>query len=91
MEGKYEESVKVYRDLINVVRTASQKGHKAGLEEGLEQGRAEGRAEGLEEGIRKTNIEHARKMKSLGIPSHDIDKITGLNIDDIKSLQWTSN
>lgn len=33
----YEESIKVYRDLTNVVNTAEQKGHAKGLAEGAHQ------------------------------------------------------
>ncbi len=90
----YEESVKVYRDLINVVETARQKGERSGMEMGLEKGRAEGlekgRAEGLEkgraEGIRQANMENARKMKSLGLSNNDIARITGLSSEEINQL-----
>ena len=42
---EYEESIKVYRDLTNVVNTAEQKGLQKGREEGLQKGREEGREE----------------------------------------------
>ena len=57
---EYEESLKVYRDLINVVGTAEQKGRKEGREEGRKEGREEGRKEGREEG-RKEGREEGRK------------------------------
>ena len=53
----YEESVKVYRDLFNVVNTAEGKGFAKGKAEGLEEGIAKGKAEGLEEGIAKGKAE----------------------------------
>lgn len=75
----YEESVKVYRDLFNVVETAERKGHKKGLEEG----RAEGRAEGILENKK----ESARKMKSMGFSTKSISDITGLGEDEINNIE----
>ena len=71
----YEESLKVYRDLFNVVNSAEQKGIRKGfvkgkaegraegLEEGIAKGKAEGRAEGLEEGIAKGKAEGREEEK----------------------------
>ena len=70
----YEESIKVYRDLVNVVRTATRKGWA--------EGREEGRAEGREEGI----LFIARKMKAKGIPAVEIAEMTGLSQKEIDSL-----
>ncbi|MBR6032261.1 MAG: PD-(D/E)XK nuclease family transposase [Bacteroidaceae bacterium] len=67
---EYEESVKIYRDLTNVVNTAERKG------------RAEGRAEGYEE----ANLANARKMKARGFNLADISDITGLTIEQLKTL-----
>ena len=75
---EYEESVKIYRDLTNVVNTAERKGREEGRAEGL----AEGREEGREEGIRAT----ARKMKELGSPLEFISQVTGLPLAIIESL-----
>ena len=74
----YEESVKVYRDLLNVVETARQKGEQSSIEIG----RAEGRAEG----IRLANVENARKMKADGLNSETIIRYTGLTEDEINAL-----
>lgn len=68
--GEYEESLKVFRDLNNVIDTAEWKGRT--------KGRAEGRAE------EKRTI--ARNMKSLGLSEIDIQKVTGLSEKDIKEL-----
>ena len=70
----YEESIKVYRDLTNVVRTAERKGR--------EEGRAEGRAEGIEENKRAT----ARNMKADGMPIDIIAKYTGLSPEEVSEL-----
>ena len=82
----YEESVKVYRDLINVVRTAKQKGHRAGLEEGLEKGRAEGLEKGRAEGVLQAKIEDAMKMKRKGFSDNDIAVITGLSLEEVSQI-----
>ena len=66
----YEESLKQYRDLRNVVSFAERRG------------REEGRAEGIEE----TNRENARKMKELGSTVDFISQVTGLSIEVIESL-----
>ena len=91
----YEESVKVYRDLTNVVNTAERKGREEGLAEGLAKGREEGREEGLAEGLAKGREEGreeglvegrlsiARKLKSMGMTEADIAKVTGLTIEDL--------
>ena len=70
----YEESVKVYRDLNNVVNTAERKGRAQGL--------AEGRAEGLAEG----RAEIARNLKGMGMDVAEIAKATGLSTADIEHL-----
>ena len=46
----YEDSLKVYRDLKNVLDTAELKGLKKGIAQGRAEGRAEGRAQGRAEG-----------------------------------------
>ena len=79
---EYEESVRIYRDLTNVVNTAERKGREEGRAEGREEGRAEGRAEGYEE----ANLTNARKMKALGMPNDLISQVTGLSIELLESL-----
>ncbi len=71
----YEESIKVYRDLTNVVRTAERKGREAGLAEG----RAEGRAE--------ERMANARSLKENGVPMAIIVKSLGLTPDEAASLE----
>lgn len=75
---EYEESLKVYRDLINVVDTAELKGRK--------EGREEGRKEGREEGKRQANINNAKAMKADGMSAELIAKYTGLSLDEITNL-----
>ena len=69
-------------------------GLEEGRAEGLEEGRAEGRAEGLEEGRAvgleegraATNLDHARKMKSMGMDIKMIAEITGLSEEEIEKV-----
>lgn len=69
-KNKYEESLKYYRDLKNVVDTS------------FDEGKAEGKAEGKEE----RNIEIARQMKSEGEPVEKIVRFTGLTLEEIGRL-----
>ena len=75
---EYEESVKEYRDYINTLDTAHEKGRKIGWSEGREVGREEGRAEGV--------IAVARSLKEMGMTVENIVKATGLTEEDIAIL-----
>lgn len=66
----YEDSLKVYRDMKNVLDTAELKGLKKGLEQGA-----------LEE-----KIKNAKAMKVLGLPLETIAKVTGMSVEDIEKL-----
>lgn len=82
----YEESIKVYRDLTNVVNTAEQKGLAKGLAKGRAKGLAEGRAKGRAEGAHQEKMQSARKMKDLGMPIEVISQVTGLTPQEIEAL-----
>ena len=69
-KAKYEESLKYYRDLKNVVDTS--------FEEGKAEGKAEGKLEGKEE--------IARQMKLEGEPTEKISRFTGLSEGAIEKL-----
>ena len=86
----YEESLKVYRDLFNVVDTAERKG----IQKGFVKGKAEGREEGLQEGIAKgkaegkaeEKLEVAKKLLALGTDINIVCQATGLSIEEINQL-----
>lgn len=94
----YEDSLKHYRDLKNATDTARlegaeegfELGKQLGLEEGkelgkqlgLEEGKELGKQEGLEEGKRET----ARRMLSKGMTAELVAEVTGLSVDQIKTL-----
>jgi predicted transposase/invertase (TIGR01784 family) len=63
----YEDSLKVYRDLKNVIDTANEEG----FEEGVKKGKLEGK------------FEIARKMLQKGMPIEIIVDITGLSQAEI--------
>ena len=71
---KYDESIKVYRDMLATVQYAEDKG----LEKGF--------AKGMEEGEKKKQLEVARKLKSMGVTNEIITQGTGLTVEEIESL-----
>lgn len=74
----YEDSLKAYRDMKNVLDTAELRG--------LEKGRKEGRKEGIEQGTFEERRKNAKAMKALGLPLETIVKVTGMSADDIDKL-----
>ena len=78
----YEDSLKVYRDMKNVLDTAELRG----LEKGRKEGRREGRKEGIEQGTFEERRKNAKAMKALGLPLETIVKVTGMSADDIDKL-----
>jgi len=82
-KNKYEESLKYYRDLKNVVDTSFDKGKVEGKVEGKAEGKAEGKVEGKEE----RNLEIALQMKAKGMDINLIAEITGLSIEEVKDLR----
>lgn len=71
---EYEDSLKAYRDIVNAVNTARMEGHEEGLRKAYE------------EGAKKSRIEIARNMKSLGLDLATIQKVTGLLSEEIQQL-----
>jgi predicted transposase/invertase (TIGR01784 family) len=74
----YEDSLKVYRDLKNVIDTAEMKGQRKGIEIGQKQG--------IEIGELKATKRIASTMKAQGFPLESISKALGLSIEDIEKL-----
>lgn len=71
---QYEESLKYYRDLKNVVDSSKEEGIK------------EGREKGIKEGKVKKSIEVAKEMKTDGFSLEKIARYTGLSIEEIQKL-----
>jgi len=70
----YEESLKIYRDLKNVVDTA----YDEGKAEGKAEGKVEGKAEGIVEGIQQKALEDAKKLKDAGVDIETISRCIDL-------------
>jgi len=75
----YENSLKYYRDLKNVVDTSREEGIEEGLEQGI--------AQGIQEGIIKRNIEIAKKLILKGMPMKEISNITGIPMDKLTAIK----
>lgn len=86
----YENSLKQYRDIKNVVDTAHLEGMAKGIAEGMtkgiKQGMAKGREEGLEQGKLLKSIEFASALKQKGFSSSEIVALTGLTAAEIEQL-----
>ncbi len=74
----YENSLKIYRDLKNVIDTAR--------DEGRVEGRDEGRVKGRDEGRRQREIEMAIELKRNNVPIKIIVKTTRLSEKEINDL-----
>ena len=70
----YEESLKVYRDLKNVVDTA------------YDEGKVEGKAEGIVEGSQQKAMEVAKSLKDAGLDIETISRCTGLPVTLVEGL-----
>ena len=75
---QYEQSLKHYRDMRNVVTTAYDDGEKVGVVKGRKIGKKEGRNE--------ASLEIAANLKAEGIPVEKIAKVTGVPVEVIKKL-----
>lgn len=75
---KYEQSLKVYRDLHNTLETAITDGFYRGVEHGIEQG--------IEQGKHIQALLTTTRLKHLHLSNDDIALATGLSIETINQL-----
>ncbi|AOX00448.1 hypothetical protein BJP34_14160 [Moorena producens PAL-8-15-08-1] len=87
-QDNYQNSLKYYRDMNNIVETSRQEGLLQGREEGLQEGRAEGLKQGREEGAQRERALILRLLsRSLGeIPSELQQQILQLSLDKLEGL-----
>lgn len=78
----YEESLKHYRDIKNVVDSSKEEGRLEGIEKGRLEGIEKGRLEGIEQG----KLKIAKTMKSEGESISKIIKYTGLTKEQIEKI-----
>lgn len=76
---QYEDSLKYYRDIKNVVDTSK--------EEGREEGREEGKLEGLKQGKDEKSMEVVKQGLKEGLSVAMLSKLTGLSEDTIREIQ----
>ncbi|MEM9983848.1 MAG: Rpn family recombination-promoting nuclease/putative transposase [Bacteroidota bacterium] len=74
----YEDSLKYYRDLKNVIDTA--------WAEGLEEGEQIGLKKGEQIGAKKTALEMGRKLLAHGMSQPEVQALTGLSDEEIETL-----
>lgn len=74
----YQDSIKYYRDLKNVIDTANTEGREEGRQIGIEEGRQEGQYEKA--------VEVAKQLKQIGMQTTQIALITKLSEDEINEL-----
>jgi predicted transposase/invertase (TIGR01784 family) len=65
---------------------AKREGIEEGMEKGIKAGMEKGRKEGLEEGIKKERKAFAAACLKKGLSPWDISELTGLTVDEIRSL-----
>jgi predicted transposase/invertase (TIGR01784 family) len=83
---RYQHSLKIYRDIKNVIDTAYDEGKVEGLLEGRAEGEAKGLAEGEAKGKAEEKVGIARAMKAQGLDVSLISTITSLSISEINLL-----
>ena len=82
----YDEHLNAIMIQNDVLSTAKLEGLTEGRAEGRAEGIAEGRAKGLAEGRAEAILATARNLKSMGFPTEDISRATGLTIEDILNI-----
>ena len=73
----YEESLKIYRDNINVIETAKEEGREQGIEQGIEQERKK---------TEKDKIEKIKNALEKGYTLDIITEILGVSIDEVENV-----
>lgn len=82
----YENSLKVYRDMKNVIDTATEESYQAGKDEGISEGKELGRIEGIEIGKHEAIIQMVRELKKLGLSDEIISRSSGLSIEELNKI-----
>ena len=73
----YEDSLKIYRDLKNVIDTA--------YDEGKADGKAEGKVEGKVEGIEEGKLQVAQRLVEIGMSTEQAAEIAGVPVALLQS------
>ena len=68
-------------------KEAMQEGVKKGMQKGIQKGKQEGVKAGLQEGMHRKAIQTARALLAKNMNIQEISEITGLSVEEIKSLK----
>ena len=89
-KNRYEESLKYYRDLKNVVDTSFEEGKEEGMAEGMAKGIEKGMAKGIEEGMAKGSAQKEKefilKSHAAGLNVETIAGITGKTVEEVRRI-----
>ena len=77
-----DERIRIQENYDMILETAIDEAREEGLEQGLEQGLEKG----LEQGRNEERLQLIRKMVSRGMTPDLISDMTGLSIEEIKSM-----
>ena len=81
-----DERIRIQENYDMTLETAIDEAREEGLEQGLEQGVAQGIKQGLEQGRNEERLQLIRKMVSRGMTPELISDMTGLSLNEIKSM-----
>ncbi|HCL58086.1 MAG TPA: hypothetical protein DHW82_13920, partial [Spirochaetia bacterium] len=88
MNPKERQAYDHYLENLSYQKSVFQTARYEGLMEGLKEGIAEGKKEGKIEGEKKGKIETAKNMLKDGFSASQIQKYTGLSIEEIEKLAY---
>ena len=81
-----DERIRIQENYDMTLETAIDEAREEGLVQGLEQGLEKGLEQGLEQGRNEERLQLIRKMVSRGMSPDLISEMTGLSIEEIKSM-----
>ena len=81
-----DERIRIQENYDMTLETAIDEAREEGLVQGLERGLEQGLEKGLEQGRNEERLQLIRKMVSRGMSPELISNMTGLSIEEIKSM-----
>ncbi len=82
----YQQSLKYYRDMNNVVDTAEEEGLARGMEKGMEKGIQKGMEQGIQKGELRSKFQIAQNLQDMNMPLEKVAQATGLTIDQLRQM-----
>ena len=81
-----DERIRIQENYDMTLETAIDEAREEGLVQGLERGLEQGLEKGLEQGRNEERLQLIRKMVSRGMTPELISDMTGLSLNEIKSM-----